>query len=146
MMPVVRLLLALNVAFFVLQMSSPLVEYIGVFVPRLVFIRPWTLVTYMFLHGGLTHIAFNMLSLVFFGSAVENRMGSKRFTIMYFLSGISGALLSMLLQPRASLVGASAGVFGVMLCFAHYWPHRTINIWGVIPVTARLLVILTTVI
>jgi membrane associated rhomboid family serine protease len=146
MMPVVRILLALNVAVFVLQMASPLTEYIGVFVPRLVLVRPWTLITYMFLHGGFTHILFNMLGLVFFGSQVEDRMGSKRFTIMYFLSGISGALLSLLLMPRASLVGASAGVFGVMLCFAHYWPNQPINIWGIIPVPARLLVILTTVI
>lgn len=146
MTPVVRILLALNVAAFVLQMASPLVEYVGVFVPRLVLIRPWTLITYMFLHGGFTHILFNMLGLVFFGSQVEDRMGAKRFTTMYFLSGIAGALLSMLLSPRASLVGASAGVFGVMLCFAHYWPHQTINIWGIFPVPARMLVILTTVI
>ena len=140
MTPIVRVLLALNVAAFVLQMAFPVVEYIGVFVPQLVFIRPWTLVTYMFLHGGLTHILFNMLGLVFFGSRVEDRMGSKRFTMMYFLSGISGALLSMLLQPRASLIGASAGVFGVMLCFAHYWPHQPIMIWGILPVPARMLV------
>lgn len=146
MTPVVRILLAANVALFVLQMASPLVNYFGVFVPQLVLIRPWTLVTYMFLHGGLTHIAFNMIALLFFGARVEDRMGSKRFTVMYFLSGITGALLSMLLQPRASLVGASAGVFGVMLCFAHYWPHQPIHIWGIIPVPARLLVILTTVI
>jgi membrane associated rhomboid family serine protease len=146
MTPVVRLLVAANVALFVLQMASPLVEYLGVFVPRLILIRPWTLVTYMFLHGGFTHILFNMLGLFFFGPQVEDRMGSKKFAVMYFLSGISGALLSMVLSPTASLVGASAGVFGVMLCFAHYWPNQPINIWGIIPVPARLLVILTTVI
>jgi membrane associated rhomboid family serine protease len=145
MTPVVRLLLATNVAMFVLQMASPLVDYLGVFVPRLILIRPWTLVTYMFLHGGFSHILFNMLALFFFGPQVEDRMGSGRFATMYFLSGIMGALLQMLLSP-APMVGASAGVFGVMLCFAHYWPHQPINIWGVIPVPARLLVILTTVI
>jgi hypothetical protein len=72
-------------------------------------------------------------------------MGSKRFTIMYFLSGIFGALLSMLLSP-AALVGASAGVFGVMLAFARYWPDQPIHIWGIIPVPARMLVIITTVV
>lgn len=146
MTPVVRLLLAANFAAFMLQAAFPLVDYFGVFVPRLVLVRPWTLVTYMFLHGGFTHILFNMLSLFFFGPRVEDRMGSKRFAVMYFLAGITGALLSMLVQPGAALVGASAGVFGVMLCFAHYWPDYIINIWGVIPVKARLLVILTTVI
>ena len=145
MTPVVRLLLVANFAAYVLQMVSPLVEYFGVFVPRLVLIRPWTIVTYMFLHGGFAHIAFNMLALFFFGPRVEDRMGSRRFLIMYFLSGISGALLQMLLSP-APMVGASAGIFGVMLCFAHYWPHHPIHIWGVLPVPARLLIVVTTVI
>lgn len=145
MTPVVRLLLAANLAAFAAQMAFPFVQYFGVFVPRLIVVRPWTIVTYMFLHGGLMHIAFNMLALWFFGPRVEDRMGSGRFAIMYFLSGITGALVSLVLSPGAALVGASAGVFGVMLCFAHYWPHQPIHIWGIIPVPARMLVILTTV-
>jgi membrane associated rhomboid family serine protease len=145
MTPVVRLLLVANLAAFVAQMAFPLVAYLGVFVPRLIVVRPWSIVTYMFLHGGLMHIAFNMLALWFFGPRVEDRMGSGRFTIMYFLSGITGALVSLVLSPGAALVGASAGVFGVMLCFAHYWPQQLIYIWGIIPVPARMLVILTTV-
>src|SRR5687767_999733 len=127
MTPVVRVLLVANLAVFVLQVAFPVVDYFGVFVPQLVLTRPWrvvTVVTYMFLHGGLTHILFNMLGLFFFGPRVEDRMGSRRFTIMYFLSGVSGALLSAVLSPGAALVGASAGVFGVMLCFAHFWPHH----------------------
>jgi membrane associated rhomboid family serine protease len=99
----------------------------------------------MFLHGGLMHLLFNMMSLFFFGPRVEQVMGSKRFTIMYFIAGISGALLSFALAPNAPIIGASAGVFGVMLAFAHYWPNDVIMIWGIIPVPARLLVILTTI-
>jgi len=147
MTPVVRVLLVANLAVFVLQVAFPVVDYFGVFVPQLVLTRPWrvvTVVTYMFLHGGLTHILFNMLGLFFFGPRVEDRMGSRRFTIMYFLSGVSGALLSAVLSPGAALVGASAGVFGVMLCFAHFWPHHPIHIWGILPVPARLLIIVTT--
>jgi membrane associated rhomboid family serine protease len=144
MTPVVRLLLLANLTAFVLQEAFPLVEYLGVFVPQLIVSRPWSLVTYMFLHGGFMHIAFNMLALFFFGPRVEDRIGSRRFTIMYFLSGITGALLSFVLAPGAALVGASAGVFGVMMCFAHFWPREPIHIWGIIPVPARLLVILTT--
>jgi membrane associated rhomboid family serine protease len=98
----------------------------------------------MFLHGGFTHILFNMLGLYFFGSRVENQLGTRRFTSLYFLSGVSGALLSCLLAPNAPIIGASAGVYGVMLAFAYYWPHEPIYIYGVLPVPARIMVILTT--
>jgi membrane associated rhomboid family serine protease len=146
MMPVVRILLVANIAAFLLQGAFPAVEFWGVFVPQRILVMPWTLITYMFLHGSFTHILFNMLGLYFFGSQVEDRMGSRRFLIMYFLSGISGALLSMVLSPNAALVGASAGVFGVMLAFARYWPDQPIHIWGIIPVPARVLVIITTIV
>ena len=145
MTPAVRLLLTANVAAFVLQNAYPQVQYFGVFSPRFILLQPWTLITYMFLHGSFTHILFNMLGLWFFGPRVEDRMGTRRFTTMYFLSGMTGALLSFILSPGASLVGASAGVFGVMLCFARYWPDHPIHIWGIIPVPARILVIITTV-
>lgn len=146
MTPIVRALLIANVAVFFLQKTilGPY-DVLLVFQPRYILRLPWTLLTYMFLHGDLMHILFNMLSLFFFGPRVESRMGSRRFTVMYFLSGITGALLSMALAPNAALIGASAGVFGVMMGFAHYWPHEVIYIWGIIPVPARLLVILTTI-
>jgi len=116
-----------------------------VFIPRLALTRPWTFVTYMFLHGGLMHLLFNMLALFFFGPRVEDRLGSRQFGWLYFLSGISGALLSLALSRGSPIVGASAGVFGVMLAFAYFWPHEPILIWGVLPVPARLLVVITTV-
>jgi membrane associated rhomboid family serine protease len=134
-----------NVIAFFLQMTLPAVANVFVFVPPLVLFRPWTVVTYMFLHGGLMHIAFNMLGLFFFGIRVEDRIGSRRFTILYFLSGITGAVAQLLFAPSAPMIGASAGVFGVMMAFAHFWPDTPIHIWGVIPVPARMLVIITTV-
>jgi membrane associated rhomboid family serine protease len=144
--PLVRALLIANVLVFFLQKTvlGPYDVYL-VFQPRYILQLPWTLLTYMFLHGDVMHILFNMLSLYFFGPRVESRMGTGRFSVMYFLSGITGALLSMLLAPNAALIGASAGVFGVMMGFAHYWPHEVIYIWGIVPVPARLLVILTTI-
>ena len=142
---VVRVLLFVNIAVFFVQQTMPALTYYFVFIPRLILIQPWGLVTYMFLHGGLMHLLFNMLALFFFGPRVESRIGSRRFTILWFLSGITGALLSFALSPNAALVGASAGVFGVMMAFAHFWPHERIYIWGVIPVPARLMVILTTI-
>ncbi|MHB1224791.1 MAG: rhomboid family intramembrane serine protease [Gemmatimonadaceae bacterium] len=145
MTPVVRALLIANVAAFFLQSTLPALASALVFVPQLALSRPWSIVTYMFLHGGFTHILFNMIALFFFGPRVEDRIGSRRFTILYFLSGITGALLSFLLAPGSPIIGASAGVFGVMLAFAHFWPHERIYIWGVLPVPARILVIATTV-
>jgi membrane associated rhomboid family serine protease len=145
MTEVVRVLLMANVAAFFLQMTMPGLVNALVFVPQLALTRPWSIVTYMFLHGGLMHIAFNMIALFFFGPRVEERMGPRRFTVLYFLSGFSGAAVSMALSPQSALIGASAGVFGVMMAFAYFWPHAPIHIWGIIPVPARMLVIITTV-
>lgn len=146
MTPWVTRLLIANVALFALQSFLPprLLEYL-VFVPVYVFSRPWTVVTYMFLHGGLSHILVNMLGLFFFGSRVESRLGERRFITLYLISGIFGALASLVFTPRAAVIGASAGVFGVMLAFAWFWPREKIYIWGVLPVESRWLIVFTTV-
>jgi membrane associated rhomboid family serine protease len=102
-----------------------------------VLFRPWTLFTYMFAHGSLTHILFNMLGLYMFGSRVEERIGSRRFLLLYFISGLSGALLTMFLAPRAPVIGASGAVFGIMLAFARFWPDVQILFMMFIPLQAR---------
>ena len=144
MTPVVRALLIANVLAYFLQETLPGFFRAFMFVPSEALLRPWTAVTYMFLHSGLTHILFNMLGLYFFGPRVEERLGSRRFATMYFLAGITGAVLSLLFSG-APIVGASGGVYGVMMGFAYYWPDTPIHIWGVIPVPARILVIIYTV-
>lgn len=144
MTPVVRALLIANVAAFFLQQTLQEQANAFVFVPALALVRPWTVVTYMFLHGDLMHLLFNMLALFFFGPRVEDRILSRQFAIMYFLSGITGALLSVIFSAGSPIIGASGGVFGVMLAFAWFWPHEKIFIWGVLPVPARVLVIITT--
>jgi membrane associated rhomboid family serine protease len=144
--PVVRALLIANVAAFLLQSALGEMANAFVFVPALALLRPWTAVTYMFLHGDVMHLLFNMLALFFFGPRVEERIRSRPFAILYFLSGITGALLSVIFSPSSPIIGASGGVFGVMLAFAWFWPHEKIFIWGVLPVPARILVILTTII
>ena len=145
MTPVVRALLIANVAAFFLQSTLQGLANPFVFVPALALARPWTVVTYMFLHGDLMHLLFNMIALFFFGMRVEERILSRPFAILYFLSGITGALLSVIFSPGSPIIGASGGVFGVMLAFAWFWPDERILIWGVLPVPARVLVILTTV-
>lgn len=146
MTPWVMRLLVANIVMFALTytvLPNAIVEQL-VFVPRLVLLRPWTLVTYMFLHGGLSHLLFNMLGLFFFGSRVEMRLGQRRFITLYLVSGIFGAIASLIFTPRAGVIGASAGVFGVMMAFAMFWPRERIYIWGVVPVEARILVLVTT--
>jgi membrane associated rhomboid family serine protease len=108
------------------------------------FQRPWTLITYMFLHGDIWHILFNMVALYFFGNRVEDRLGGSRFLVLYFLSGISGGLLSFLFAPRVEVIGASAAIYGVMLAYARFWPRDVFMFWGVIPVEARWLVAIST--
>ena len=145
MTPWVRRLLGANIVVFFVQMTMPALTTGLAFVPVLAFLRPWTIVTYMFLHGSITHILFNMLGLFFFGPRVEERLGSAKFGWLYFTSGIAGALLSAILAPSAAIVGASAAIFGVMFAFAHFWPRDQILIWGVLPIEARWLVVITTV-
>lgn len=144
MTPWVQRLLLANIAVFFVQMTAPQLAEPLVFVPMAVLTHPWSLVTYMFLHGSFTHILFNMLALFFFGPRVEGRLGSRRFITLYFVAGISGALLSFAFAPRVGVIGASAGVFGVMLAFAWFWPRDQIHIWGILPVEARWLVAITT--
>jgi membrane associated rhomboid family serine protease len=98
----------------------------------------------MFLHAGLMHLAFNMIALYFFGPRLEARLGGRRFLTLYTVSGLVAAITS-LLTPNAAIVGASGAVYGIMLGFARYWPREQIYIWGVLPVTARWLVIAMTV-
>jgi hypothetical protein len=96
--------------------------------------------TYMFLHGGIWHIFFNMYALYLFGPRVEARLGSARFLNLYLIAGISGAILSVVLPTHASIVGASGAIFGVSLAYAMFWPTQQMLIWGVVPVQMRWMV------
>jgi membrane associated rhomboid family serine protease len=138
-----RLILA-NVVVFFLQQSSETVTDLLILVPSLGLIRPWTFITYMFLHGGFGHIFFNMLSLWFFGPRVEDRLGGRPFLGLYFSSGIMGGLLSLAFTPHAAILGASGAVFGVLLAYAWFWPRDQMLIWGIIPIEARFMVLIMT--
>jgi membrane associated rhomboid family serine protease len=140
----VRNLLMANVAMFLVTTSFPGAMQDLALIPALALARPWTLVTYMFLHSGLGHLFFNMLGLFFFGSRLEMRLGSARFLALYFISGLTAAVASMIFTPHAAVVGASGAIFGVMLGYARYWPRDLVYIWGVLPVQARWLVVAMT--
>src|SRR5438270_12084058 len=110
--PWVKRLIAANVIMFVVtQYFLPGLNAYLAFYPHWAYIRamPWTFVTYMFVHGGWSHIIFNMISLWFFGPRVEDQMGGRRFLALYFFAGLGGALLSLVLSQVAPypIVGAS---------------------------------------
>ena len=144
MTPWVKRLLLANVAVFFIQLTvgQRATQFLA-FIPSLALVRPWSFVTYMFAHSttSVTHILFNMLVLYFFGPRVEERLGSGHFVRLYFISGIVGAILSIVFNQGGYIIGASGAVFGVQLAFAKYWPRERIYIWGILPVEAWLLVV-----
>ncbi|HET7248244.1 MAG TPA: rhomboid family intramembrane serine protease [Gemmatimonadales bacterium] len=140
----VGLLIAANVLVFMLQQSHPEIATALAFVPKAFARQPWTAITYMFLHADFGHIFFNMLSFFFFGPRVEDRLGGGRFLTLYFVSGLFGAFTSAIMSPNVGLVGASAGIFGVLLAFARLWPRAQLLIWGIIPVQAWTMVLILT--
>lgn len=140
----VKRLLIANVAVFVviqivrLATGFPLARELA-FLPLEILSRPWTLLSYMFVHEGFWHLLFNMLGLFFFGPVLEERWGARPFLKYYLIAGLGGALLSIL-QPSAAIIGASGAVFGIMVAYAYYWPDNPIYIWGIFPVKAKYLV------
>lgn len=146
MSPWVRVILIVNIAVFIWTWQNPAAERALAFVPILALRQPWTVFTYMFVHAGFGHILFNMLSLFFFGPQVEQRLGGRRFLLLYFIGGFTGALASAVITPRVGLVGASAATFAVFYAFARFWPRAQVLIWGVFPVEARVMIVIMTVI
>ncbi|MEO8294238.1 MAG: rhomboid family intramembrane serine protease [Gemmatimonadota bacterium] len=110
--------------------------------------RPWTFVTYMFIHGGLFHLLGNMVGLYFFGTAVEHRMGSRSFLLYYLYCGVGAAVFSLGLSSlgyNTPFLGSSGAVLGVALAFAMFWPDAEILVFPIpIPIKARTLVIVIT--
>ena len=140
MTPWVMRLLVANGIVFLLQGTVPGFEPPLRLVPALLLTRPWTIISYMFLHGGFGHLLFNMIALFFFGPRLESRLGSPNFLILYTVSGVTGGLLSLVFSPWAAIIGASGAIFGVLLGFAMFWPRDQILIWGILPIEARGLV------
>lgn len=147
MTPWVRRLLVANLVVFLCQKTvlvDPRFQALFGFEPLLAPVRPWTFLTYMFLHAGVLHLAFNMLALFMFGPPVEERLGGRAFITYYLLCGLGGAALSfllVLLRPIGVVVGASAAVYGVMLAFAWSWPDQPIYVFPLPgPIAAKWLV------
>ena len=110
--------------------------------------RPWQLLTYGFLHGNLAHLFFNMFAVFMFGSEIERLFGSRRYLTYYLLCVIGAALMHLIVvyvagMDLAPAVGASGGVFGLLLAFGMAWPHRKLMLlFPPIPMPAWLFVTL----
>jgi membrane associated rhomboid family serine protease len=91
---------------------------------------PWQLVTYSFLHGGFTHIFFNMFAVYMFGSTLEQFLGTRSYVTLYFVSVVAAGLTQLgvnaLLGSPYPTLGASGGVFGLLLAFGMFFPHQRI--------------------
>ena len=141
--PYVKRIMWLNVSiWFLMWITGSLwVHEWFSFQPYKILIRPWGAVTYMFVHGGFWHVFVNMLLLFFLGPPLERKWGSQAF-LQYFLAcGLGGAVLSYAFVAN-SIIGASAGIYGVMLAFALIWPNLPIYLWGIFPLKAKWLVTL----
>jgi membrane associated rhomboid family serine protease len=145
--PVTRALLLINVAvFFLARLFGGGIESIFALWPLGTNFLPWQVVTYAFLHGSFEHLFFNMLGLWMFGSELERIWGEKRFLQFYAASVLAAAFAQLIVTAVMGsvypTVGASGGLFGLLLAFAMMFPNRVILLFFVIPMKARYLVLL----
>jgi membrane associated rhomboid family serine protease len=133
----VIVLIVANVALFLLQgQSNGALEQAFALFPLQpldghVYFRFWQLVTYSFLHGSYQHLFFNMLALWMFGMEIERYVGPVRLLACYFASVITAALSQLIVPmlfgaPPAPTIGASGGVFGLLLAYAVMFPRRKV--------------------
>ena len=130
-------LIGANVVMFVAQLYEPVTQVLGLH-PALVIhsFWIWQLATYMFLHGGIFHIVFNMLALWMFGAELERTWGTRYFLKFYFVTGIGAGMLTVLLSllpfdfarqlQYQNIIGASGAIYGLLLAYAIYFPERPI--------------------
>lgn len=144
----VQLILIATIACYLLQIAVGDVAISSFALwPLHVNFMPWQLVTYAFLHGSITHIAFNMYGLWLFGREVEYLLGRRVFLQLYFASVISAGLMQLLATGLSGgnypTIGASGGVFGVLLAYGLFFPNRVIMLLiPPIPMPARVFVVL----
>ncbi len=145
--PRVKFLMGACVVGFLLQaaIGPKLYYYLGL-VPALFWGKffVWQLVTYIFLHGGFWHLLFNLFVLWIFGGEIERYMGSSRFIQYFFITAIGAGISTVLVTPglRVPVVGASGGIYGLLLAYAWFFPERYIYVWFMFPMKVKHFVLL----
>ncbi len=148
--PWVARLLAANAIILLLQQTLFTSEQLAgmlAFNAQYALARPWTFVTYMFVHAGLWHLAANSLALFVFGPTVERRLGSTTFILYYLYCGIGAAVFSLLLRTidlgAPEFVGASGAILGVAYAFARMTPDAQMMVFPIpVPIRARTMIML----
>ena len=161
---VTKNLVAINILMFIATLVNEnfMVANFAMFYPASPFFKPWQILTHMFMHGGFWHIFFNMYSLLMFGSILERSLGTKKYLIFYFVTGLGAVALHTgveWLQARVFIangiaqayqqllvtptLGASGAIYGVLIGFAMLYPQARLTlIFPPIPMTAKWLVII----
>jgi len=151
--PAVKILIITNVAVFLLNLivGEAMTLRLGLS-PQAVFtqLALWQPFTYMFLHstGGVGHVLINMLSLWMFGTELERTWGTRFFTKYYFVTGVGAAATSLGLSLFVDgiyysvTVGASGAIYGLLLAYGMYFPHRPILLYFIFPIPARVFVMI----
>jgi len=109
--------------------------------------RPWQVVSYAFMHGGVTHILFNMIALYMFGGVIERTFGTRNFVLYYFVCAVVAALAQLIVVQWFThgfypTLGASGAVFGLLLAFGMLYPHEKVMLMFLpVPMPAWLFVI-----
>jgi membrane associated rhomboid family serine protease len=143
----------INILFFLLQQSLPRLIYVDI--TSYAALNPvnvvryrmfWQFVSYMFVHGGISHLLFNMLALFIFGTQVERRIGSKEFLLYYMSTGILAGFFSFAVYLftgayEVFLLGASGAIFAVQLAYAVLFPDARVYVWGILPLRAPVMVL-----
>lgn len=129
----VKHIILINVLMLVLTyLNNPLMSKWFALNPISFIWKPWQLVTYMFMHGGLGHLFFNMYTLFIFGSVLENVWGTKKFLTFYFVTGIGAALVNIGVQyltgSFALTVGASGAIYGILMGYAMLYPDSMLTL------------------
>ena len=118
------LIIVICIVVFILQNMFPWITDNFSLTSSLIITRPWTIITYIFLHASFEHIFYNMFALALFGFILENVIGSKKFLMVFFASGIAAGIASLLFYD--SSIGASGAIYGVMGALAVLRPKMTV--------------------
>ena len=139
----VQWLLALNIGVYFLQLTlfGPDAIYSALALDPARFPSAWwTVLTYMFVHAWLAHLAFNMFTLWMFGPRLEHVWGTRSFVRFYLWCGLGGAFAHLAFAQHTAVIGASGAISGVLVAYALRWPDEEVYLFGVIPMKSRWLI------
>lgn len=160
--PVTKNIVAINILIFIATFINEdfMIRNFAMFYPASPLFKPWQIITHMFMHGGIWHILFNMYTLLMFGMVVERALGSRKFLLFYFVTGLGAVALHTgveFIQAKALLaagsvpamnsyyvllntptVGASGAIYGVLMGFAMLYPDSVLTLlFPPIPLKAK---------